>query len=107
LQAEGKGYLQIQSTKPQTLGFALADSPVGQLAWIVEKFQSWTNVMLLSRPSLTTNSSPMSLLVYPHRADAFFIKLSPTAPWASVNTPAASPLSTSKMSRKPCADGRS
>ena len=44
LQAEGKGYLQIQSTKPQTLAYALADSPVGQLAWIVEKFQAWTNV---------------------------------------------------------------
>jgi epoxide hydrolase len=44
LQAEGKGYLQIQSTKPQTLAYALVDSPTGQLAWIVEKFESWTNV---------------------------------------------------------------
>ena len=31
------GYLAIQSTKPQTLGFSLADSPVGLLAWIYEK----------------------------------------------------------------------
>lgn len=44
LQAEGKGYLQIQSTKPQTLAYALADSPTGQLAWIVEKFEAWTNI---------------------------------------------------------------
>ncbi len=36
------GYNQLQSTRPETLGYALGDSPVGQLAWIVEKFKSWT-----------------------------------------------------------------
>ncbi|GAB4587928.1 epoxide hydrolase family protein [Nocardia sp. IFM 10818] len=36
------GHFQIQGTRPHTLGFALADSPAGQLAWIVEKFHSWT-----------------------------------------------------------------
>ncbi|CAN5228512.1 alpha/beta fold hydrolase [soil metagenome] len=35
------GYAKQQSTRPQTLGYALVDSPVGQLAWIVEKFWSW------------------------------------------------------------------
>jgi epoxide hydrolase len=44
VQREGKGYLEIQSTRPQTLAYALSDSPVGQLAWIVEKFQEWTNL---------------------------------------------------------------
>jgi epoxide hydrolase len=34
-------YAKQQSTRPQTLGYALVDSPVGQLAWIVEKFWSW------------------------------------------------------------------
>ena len=43
MQAEGKGYLQLQSTRPQTLAYALTDSPAGQLAWIVEKFQEWVN----------------------------------------------------------------
>lgn len=42
-QGEGKGYLQLQATRPQTLAYALNDSPVGQLAWIVEKFKEWTN----------------------------------------------------------------
>ncbi|MGH2354533.1 MAG: epoxide hydrolase, partial [Chloroflexota bacterium] len=42
-QAEGMGYLQIQSTRPQTLAYSLTDSPAGQLAWIVEKFQEWTD----------------------------------------------------------------
>jgi pimeloyl-ACP methyl ester carboxylesterase len=41
--SEGNGYFQIQSTRPQTLAYALTDSPVGQLAWIVEKFKEWTN----------------------------------------------------------------
>jgi pimeloyl-ACP methyl ester carboxylesterase len=42
-EADGRGYLQIQSTRPQTLAYGLADSPVAQLAWIVEKFQEWTS----------------------------------------------------------------
>jgi len=41
--ANGLGYLQLQASRPQTLSYALTDSPVGQLAWIVEKFQEWTD----------------------------------------------------------------
>lgn len=37
------GYSSQQSTRPQTLGYGLADSPVGQMAWIVEKFWSWSD----------------------------------------------------------------
>jgi pimeloyl-ACP methyl ester carboxylesterase len=37
------GYARIQSTRPQTLAYGLTDSPVGQLAWIVDKFQSFTH----------------------------------------------------------------
>ena len=37
------GYSKQQSTRPQTLGYGLTDSPAGQAAWIVEKFQSWTD----------------------------------------------------------------
>ena len=37
------GYAKQQSTRPQTLGYGLTDSPVGQLAWIVEKFKEWTD----------------------------------------------------------------
>jgi len=39
----GSGYHKQQSTRPQTLGFGLADSPVGQAAWILEKFYEWTD----------------------------------------------------------------
>ncbi|HYM36328.1 MAG TPA: epoxide hydrolase, partial [Steroidobacteraceae bacterium] len=37
------GYSKQQSTRPQTLGFGLADSPSGQAAWIIEKFWAWTD----------------------------------------------------------------
>lgn len=37
------GYNKLQATRPQTIGYALADSPVGQLAWILEKFHNWTD----------------------------------------------------------------
>src|SRR4029453_16789955 len=42
-EADGRGYLQIQTTRPQTLAYGLADSPGAQPPWIVEKFQEWTN----------------------------------------------------------------
>jgi epoxide hydrolase len=38
---EEQGYSGIQGTKPQTIGYAIDDSPVGLAAWIVEKFRSW------------------------------------------------------------------
>jgi len=40
---EETGYQWIQGTKPQTLAFALTDSPAGLAAWIVEKFHRWTD----------------------------------------------------------------
>lgn len=42
-QTQGGGYAEIQRTKPQTLGYGLADSPVGQMAWVLEKFQGWSD----------------------------------------------------------------
>jgi pimeloyl-ACP methyl ester carboxylesterase len=40
---DGNGWQKMQSTRPQTLAYALTDSPVGQLAWIVEKYKEWTD----------------------------------------------------------------
>ena len=37
------GYSKQQATRPQTLGYGLADSPAGQAAWILEKFWAWTD----------------------------------------------------------------
>ena len=41
--AWGSGYSKQQSTRPQTLGYGLVDSPMGQAAWIIEKFLEWTD----------------------------------------------------------------
>ena len=40
---KGNGYLILQSTRPQTVGYSLADSPVGMLAWIYEKLVEWSD----------------------------------------------------------------
>ena len=39
----GSGYSKQQSTRPQTLGYGLVDSPIGQASWIIEKFYEWTD----------------------------------------------------------------
>ena len=56
--SEGNAYFQIQATRPQTLAYSLADSPVGQLAWILDKFHDWTDKPLweaIDRDDLLTN----------------------------------------------------
>ena len=39
----GNGYFELQATRPQTLAFGLAESPVGLAAWIVEKWRAWSD----------------------------------------------------------------
>ncbi|MFI5497782.1 epoxide hydrolase family protein [Nocardia asteroides] len=43
LMANRPPYQALQATTPQTIGYALTDSPVGQLAWIAERFAQWTD----------------------------------------------------------------
>lgn len=60
MQAEGS-YLMQQATKPQTLAFGMMDSPVGQAAWILEKFHGWSDLengdlwSVYSKDQLLTN----------------------------------------------------
>ncbi len=54
------GYSKQQSTRPQTLGYGLVDSPAGQAAWVLEKFWAWTDCdghpeTVLSRDELLDN----------------------------------------------------
>jgi pimeloyl-ACP methyl ester carboxylesterase len=55
------GYIAVQSTRPQTLGYGLVDSPVALLAWIMDKFREWTHPRhvlpdeILDRDRLLTN----------------------------------------------------
>lgn len=39
----GTAYLDIQATRPATIGIALTDSPIGQLAWMIEKYKEWSD----------------------------------------------------------------
>lgn len=52
-----RGYNLLQSTKPQTLGYALADSPIGLLAWLYEKLHDWTDNYPWSDQELLTFAS--------------------------------------------------
>ncbi len=49
---ELSGYMKLMSTRPNTVSYALADSPVGQLAWIAEKFRDWTDPAYEIEPDL-------------------------------------------------------
>jgi pimeloyl-ACP methyl ester carboxylesterase len=101
--SEEIGYFNLQSTRPQTLAYSLADSPVGQLAWIVEKFMTWTNPaaeipddavdrdQLLTNISLYwfTNSGGSSANFYYEGAHGHLDWTSPSAApqgWAVFNT---------------------
>jgi hypothetical protein len=62
MRSDEMGYGILQSTRPQTLAYSLTDSPVGQLAWIAEKFQAWTDHHgdpedAVARDALLTNVS--------------------------------------------------
>jgi microsomal epoxide hydrolase len=61
-ESELSGYMKVQSTRPQTLAYALTDSPVAQLAWIVERFKDWTDCAevpeeAVDRDAILTNVS--------------------------------------------------
>lgn len=58
------GYFHEQSTKPQTIGYALADSPVGQAMWIYEKFQAWTDNSGVAESVLTLDEMLDDISLY-------------------------------------------
>lgn len=56
--SEHNGYFQMHATRPQTIAYGLTDSPAGQLAWIVDKFNDWTHGPLeqaVKRDEILTN----------------------------------------------------
>ncbi|KAJ7133747.1 Alpha/Beta hydrolase protein [Mycena crocata] len=55
--ATGNGYSIEQTNKPNTIGLALYDSPVGQLAWIAENFKLWSDPRAGTPPSVLTNAA--------------------------------------------------
>ncbi|MBB5925523.1 epoxide hydrolase family protein [Streptomyces echinatus] len=61
---EGTGYAVLQSTRPHTLGYALTDSPVGQLAWIVEKFREWSDCAELPEEAVDRDRLLTNVMLY-------------------------------------------
>ncbi|WP_326558379.1 epoxide hydrolase [Micromonospora sp. NBC_01796] len=58
--AQRPGYMVLQATRPQTLAYALTDSPVGQLAWIAEKFTEWID----PRSTITDDRILTNVMLY-------------------------------------------
>ncbi|GLY28746.1 epoxide hydrolase family protein [Kineosporia sp. NBRC 101731] len=55
--AQGSAYSAVHQTRPQTIGYALADSPAALLAWIGEKLLAWTDGEVLTRRQIFDNLS--------------------------------------------------
>lgn len=61
---DGNGYSQQQATRPQTLGYGLVDSPVGQAMWIYEKFREWTDCDGTPENALTRDEMLDDIMLY-------------------------------------------
>ena len=61
---EETGYQWIQGTRPQTLAYGLTDSPVGLAAWLVEKFQRWTDCNGNPENALTRDEMLTDIMLY-------------------------------------------
>ncbi|MFF0730809.1 epoxide hydrolase family protein [Streptomyces chartreusis] len=61
---DGIGYYHQQATRPQTLAYGLTDSPVGQLAWIVEKFREWTDSKELPEEAVDRDRMLTNVMLY-------------------------------------------
>uniref|UniRef100_UPI000E224F73 alpha/beta fold hydrolase n=1 Tax=Amycolatopsis palatopharyngis TaxID=187982 RepID=UPI000E224F73 len=58
------GYMKLQSTRPRTLSYGLTDSPVGQLAWIIEKFKEWTDSDKAPEDAINRDQLLTNVMIY-------------------------------------------
>ena len=63
-QEKDSGYSKQQSTRPQSLGYGLVDSPAGQAGWILEKFWSWTDCNGHPENALTRDEMLDNVMLY-------------------------------------------
>ncbi|GGO02328.1 epoxide hydrolase family protein [Saccharibacillus kuerlensis] len=61
---EQSGYSVQQGTRPQTLSYALTDSPSGQLSWIIEKFYEWTDIEGLPEEKISRDRLLTNITIY-------------------------------------------
>ena len=60
----GTGYFELQAQRPQTIGYALTDSPVGQLAWITERFKEWTHAAEVPEDAVDRDQLLTNVMLY-------------------------------------------
>lgn len=80
---DGRGYQKIQSTRPRTLAYGLTDSPVGQLAWIAEKYKEWSDSSsapedAVARDAVLTQASVFWFTACAESSSAIYVASSPT-----------------------------
>jgi pimeloyl-ACP methyl ester carboxylesterase len=91
--AKGRGYSEEQSTRPQTLGYALADSAIGQAAWIYEKYREWSDCSGDPTNSFSMDEMLDNIMLYwiPNAAASsarmYWESLARIAPQAAVKAP--------------------
>ncbi len=61
---DGSGYSEVQATRPQTIGYALVDSPVGLCAWIAEKLLDWSDRRPGGEPALSRDQVLDDVMMY-------------------------------------------
>jgi len=89
---EGTGYSKLQGTRPQTIGYSLVDSPVGLLAWILEKFHAWMDCNghpenVLSRDEVLDNVMAYWLNGAGASAARLYWESGSNAPGGEIHTP--------------------
>ena len=83
------GYSKQQSTRPQTLGYGLTDSPAGQAAWILEKFHAWTDCQGHPENALSRDQMLDNVMLYWATSSA---ASSARLYWESFRTPSLDPI---------------
>jgi epoxide hydrolase len=91
------GYMKIQATRPQTLSYGLTDSPVGQLAWIIEKYWEWTDSVkapedAVDRDRLLTNVMLYWLTATAGSSGQIYYEMADILPTAAAPPPPPPPL---------------
>jgi epoxide hydrolase len=94
---DGSGYMKLQATRPQTLAYALTDSPVGQLAWVVEKFFAWSGAAAASEEALSwdqmlTQATISWLTATAGSSAGYYYEIADLLPTAATPPPPAPPL---------------
>ncbi len=85
---ELNGYAIVQSTRPQSIAYGCTDSPVGQLAWIVERFKDWTDSEQVPEDAIDRDTILTNVAIYWfNRAAGSSARVYKDSPWGGPYPP--------------------